>query len=171
MESFLAFILANFTLTLFALSIIFAGISLALQAKPISKAKCIDILFSYFLIFNIGISYIYNFVVHVFFGDMAAAFIGWSQSPFQLEVGFASLGFGVLGILSFWSGLGFRAATMIAPSMFLWGAAGGHIYQMIVAGNFAPGNAGIIFWSDIFIPVIGLSLLYLQYKHPPNDRD
>jgi hypothetical protein len=166
MEAFLVFILSNYTFTLFILGIIFAGVSLSLQWKSISKAQCVDIIFAYFLFFNIGISYIYSFIVHVFFGEMAAAFIGWSQSPFQLEVGFACLGFGIVGILSFWAGLGFRAATMIAPSMFLLGAAGGHIYQMIVANNFAPGNAGIIFWSDIFTPLIGLTLLYLQYKNP-----
>lgn len=166
MQALIAFILGNFTLSLFVLSIIFVVIALWRKPKPIGKAKVIDILFAYFLFFNIGISYLYNFVMHVFFGDMAAAFIGWAQSPFQLEVGFASLGFGVVGILSFWGSLGFRTATILAPSLFLWGAAGGHIYQMIVAGNFAPGNAGIIFWSDIFIPIIGLSLLCMQYRNP-----
>lgn len=166
MQTFIAFLLSNFTLTLFVLSIIFAGIALWRAQKPIGKSKTIDILFAYFLLFNIGFSYLYNFVIHVFFGDMAAAFIGWAQSPFQLEVGFASLGFGVVGVISYWSGFGFRAATILAPSLFLWGAAGGHIYQMVIANNFAPGNAGIIFWSDIFIPVIGLTLLYLQYRNP-----
>ena len=104
--------------------------------------------------------------MHVFFGDMVASFIGWSQSPFQLEVGFASLGFGAVGIMSFWAGFGFRAATVIAPSFFLLGAAGGHVYQMITAHNFAPGNAGTVFWTDILIPLLGFTLLTLQFKNP-----
>ncbi|WP_367606983.1 DUF6790 family protein [Legionella sp. W05-934-2] len=166
MQGLIAFALGNFTLSLFVLSLLFVGVALLRMPKPRGKAQVIDKLFAYFLLFNIGISYLYNFVMHVFFGDMAAAFIGWSQSPFQLEVGFASLGFCVVGLLSFWGNLGFRAATILAPSFFLWGAAGGHIYQMIVAHNFAPGNAGIIFWSDILIPIIGLTLLYMQYQHP-----
>jgi cytosine/creatinine deaminase len=29
-------------------------------------------------------SFFYNFVVHVFFGPMAAQFIGWYPSPFQI---------------------------------------------------------------------------------------
>jgi hypothetical protein len=33
---------------------------------------------------------------------------------------------------------------------------------MITAHNFAPGNAGIIFWTDIFIPLFGFALLWLQ---------
>jgi hypothetical protein len=35
---------------------------------------------------------------------------------------------------------------------------------MITAHNFAPGNAGIIFWSDIFLPLIGFALLRLQRR-------
>ena len=102
--------------------------------------------------------------MHVFFADMAAAFIGWKNSPFQYEVGFASLGFSIVGILAFRASLPFRAAAVIGPSFFLLGAAGGHIYQMIAAHNFAPGNAGIIFWTDIILPLIGFTLLYFQYR-------
>lgn len=166
MQEMIVFALSNFTLTLFVLSIIAAGIALAFKSKPVNKPVVIDVLFSYFLLFNIGISYLYNFVMHVFFGDIAAQFIGWAQSPFQLEVGFASLGFAVIGIISFWSKIGFRAATVIAPAMFLWGAAGGHIYQMVVANNYAPGNVGVIFWTDIFMPIIGFILLWWQYRNP-----
>ena len=166
MEKVIVFVLSNFTLSFFILSILCAGAAVAFKPKPINKAQIIEIFFSYFLLFNIGISYFYNFVMHVFFGDLAAHFIGWEQSPFQLEVGFASLGFSMVGIISFWSNLGFRAATVIAPALFLWGAAGGHIYQMIIAHNFAPGNAGVIFWTDVLMPVIGFALLWLQYKNP-----
>jgi hypothetical protein len=44
----------------------------------------------------------------------------------------------------------------------MFGAAAGHVYQMITAHNFAPGNAGIIFWSDILLPLFGFVLLWLQ---------
>ncbi len=53
---------------------------------------------------------------------------------------------------------------MIGPSFFLLGAAGGHIYQIVTAHNFAPGNAGAVLWTDIFIPVIGFALLWLSGK-------
>jgi hypothetical protein len=32
---------------------------------------------------------------------------------------------------------------------------------MVTAHNFAPGNAGIIFWTDILIPAFGFALLWL----------
>ncbi len=36
---------------------------------------------------------------------------------------------------------------------FRWTEAAGHIYQMVTAHNFAPGNAGVIFYMDIYIPL------------------
>jgi hypothetical protein len=44
------------------------------------------------------------------------------------------------------------------------GAAGGHVYQMITVHNFAPGNAGIIFWSDIVLFLLGFVLLWLSER-------
>jgi hypothetical protein len=35
---------------------------------------------------------------------------------------------------------------------------------MITAHNFAPGNAGIIFWSDILLPLIGFALLWFDRR-------
>lgn len=64
------------------------------------------------------------------------------------------------------SKLPFRFATLIPPAVFSLGAAGGHIYQMIAAGNFSPGNVGLVLPSDIVIPVIGFIFLWLSYKHP-----
>jgi hypothetical protein len=61
-----------------------------------------------------------------------------------------------------------RLAAIIGSGIFMLAAAGGHIYQMITAHNFAPGNAGIIFWSDIFLPLIGFALLWSQ-RRPGRD--
>jgi hypothetical protein len=43
------------------------------------------------------------------------------------------------------------------------GAAVGHIQQMVTTHDFAPGNAGIIFYLDIFIPLFGVALLWLWF--------
>lgn len=162
--AFIRFALSNFTLTLLIIGFIASAIAYFTKSAPRSHAQLVEALFSYFLLFSIGVSYFYNFVMHVFFGEMAARFIGWADSPFQLEVGFASLGFSLVGLLAFRGDMGLRTAAVVGPSAFLLGAAGGHIYQMITAHNFAPGNAGIIFWSDIILPLIGFALLYLQKR-------
>tara|TARA_R110002124_G_scaffold133834_1_gene296355 strand:+ start:228 stop:755 length:528 start_codon:yes stop_codon:yes gene_type:complete len=161
MQTLITFVLSNFTLTLFVVGLVASAIAIA-RAPHVTRDLVIEKLFAYFLLCSIFISLFYNFVMHVFFGEMAARFIGWAQSPFQAEVGFASLGFAVVGLLAFFGNRGIRIAAIVGPAMFLWGAAGGHVYQMVTAHNFAPGNAGIIFWSDILLPVIGFVFLWLQ---------
>jgi hypothetical protein len=153
MRDIIAFILGNFTLTFFVIGLFASAIALWRAQLPRSFAMIVEALFSYFLLFSIGFSYLYNFVLHVFFGKLAASFIGWEDSPFQLEVGFASLGFAAIGFLAFRGSFDLRLAAIVGPACFLWGAAGVHVYQMITAHNFAPGNAGIIFtaisWSRL----------------------
>ena len=51
-----------------------------------------------------------------------------------------------------------RIAAIVGPACFLWGAAGVHIHDMITTRNFAPGNAGIIFYSDILVPILGIPI-------------
>jgi hypothetical protein len=164
MRDTIAFALGNFTLTFFVLGLLASAIALWRTRQPRTGAVVIEALFSYFLLFSIAIANLYNFVMHVFFGKQAAAFIGWDDSPFQLEVGFASLGTAVVGLLAFKGSFDLRLAAIVAPACFLWGAAGVHIYQMVTAHNFAPGNAGIIFYSDILVPIIGFLFLWLQHR-------
>jgi hypothetical protein len=163
-KDFIKFILGNFTLTFFVLGFIGAIISICRHSPVKSRALTADILLKYFCLFAIGITYIYNTIVHIYFHELAARFIGWADSPFQIEVGTASLGFGVIGILAVRKDFGLRLAAVLGPSVFLLGAALGHVYQMLVNNNFSPGNAGIIFYSDWLIPLIGFILLYRCYK-------
>ena len=163
--NFIAAALSNFTLTFLVIGLIAAAISLARKPKPLTSAVVVEELFAYFLLFSIGIANLYNFVLHVFFGEVAASFIGWAQSPFQAEVGFASLGFGVVGLLAFRGSYGLRLGAVVAPACFLLGAAGGHVYQMVTQDNFAPGNAGAIFFTDILIPIFGFIMLGLARRN------
>src|SRR5215831_1753828 len=170
MKDVIAFILGNFTLTFFALGLLASAIALWRARPPRSFALIVEALFSYFVLFSIGFSNLYNFVLHVFFGKLAASFIGWEDSPFQLEVGFASLGFALVGLLAFRGSFDLRLAAIVGPAGFLWGAAGGHVYQMITAHNFAPGNAGVIFYSDILVPIVGFIFLWLQHRATASQR-
>ena len=96
---------------------------------------------------------------HVFFPATAAKLIGWDVSPFQLEVGMADLAIGATACIAFWRDLNFKAAAVSAASIFLLGDAVGHVKQMLIAGNFAPGNAGVPFYTDIICPVLAIALL------------
>jgi hypothetical protein len=165
MADLIFFVLGNFTLTFLIIGLIASGIALMRAPKPLTAPVVVEALFAYFLLFSIGVSFFYNFVFHTFFGELAASLIGWEDSPFQAEVGFASLGFAVIGFLAFRRSFDLRLAAVVGPALFLWGAAGGHIYQIITVHNFAPGNAGIIFYTDILIPIIGFVLLSLQRRY------
>lgn len=165
-ESSIRFLLSNYTLTLFVAGLAAAGISLVRQPQPLSRSLVFERLLAYYCLCGIGVGFCWNFVMHVFFGAMAAKFIGWEDSPFQFEVGTASLGFGVVGLLAFRQDFGLRLAAVTGPAMFLWGAAVGHVQQMIEHHNFAPGNAGIIFWMDLILPAVGYIFLYGWRRSP-----
>ena len=162
MKQAIQFALGNFTLTFLVIGMIASAISLLRAPKPVTAPVVVEALLFYFLMFSIGFSFFYNFVFHVFFGELAASYIGWADSPFQAEVGYASLGFAAVGLLAFKGGCCVRLAAILGPAMFQWGAAVGHINQIMTTGNMAPGNAGIMLYSDILLPVIGFALLWFK---------
>jgi len=155
-------VMSNFTLTFLVLGIAAALIAVARKADGFTRENLAEALLAYFILFTIAIAYFYNFVVHVFFGEVAADFIGWADSPFQAEVGYASLGFAAVGLLAFRGNSMVRLASILGPALFQWGAAVEHIRDMIATGNMAPGKAGVVFYSDIFLPVIGFALLWFK---------
>ena len=161
----ITFVLSNFPLTFLVIGLIVSLIAIARTPEPVDAATIVEKLISWHIFFAIGVSNLYNFVCHVFFGKMAAAFIGWADSPFQFEVGMASLGFSAVAFVAAFRSFDLRLAAILGPSLFLLGAAAGHAYQMATEHNFAPGNAGIIFYMDIIVPLVGFALLALQHRY------
>lgn len=154
--------LSNFTLTFLLAGLIAGLIAAALKPGGFTRDNLAEELLAYFILFTIAIAYFYNFIFHVFFGEFTAAQIGWADSPFQAEVGYASLGFAAIGLLAFKGSCMVRLASILGPAMFQWGAAGEHIHDILTTGNMAPGNAGVMLYSDIFLPVIGFALLWFK---------
>ena len=160
----IALILSNFTVAMIVLGILLAALSIYRSDSPRNRELVTDRLLAYLLLCAAGFTGVHGFIMHTFFSDFTAHFIGWQSNPFQFEVGMANLAVGILGILAFRAGRGFRSATVIATSIFLLGAWVGHIVQMVTQHNFAPGNAGSIFYTDLIIPVLLLTLLLLRYR-------
>jgi hypothetical protein len=46
----------------------------------------------------------------------------------------------------------------------LWGAAAGHLREILATKNYSPGNAGVVLWTDILLPVIGFYFLYFYHS-------
>lgn len=95
------------------------------------------------MLFGLGVagSGIASFFGHYFLSDIIAESIGWpSGSPFQLEMAFANLALGILGLVAAGRRDGFREATVIAVTVLGVGASVIHFQDMIATGNLAPGN-------------------------------
>ena len=163
--SVLFIVLGNFTVTFFVVGLIASAVALARRPKPLTGLSVAESLLKYFVLFSVGISFLYNFVFHVFAGQFAAQLIGWPDSPFQAEVGYASLGFGVVGLIAYRGSLGVRGVAVLGPSLFLLGAAVGHVVDIVTAGNLAPGNAGAILYTDIALPLVGAAFWFAQRYH------
>ncbi|WP_234831072.1 DUF6790 family protein [Rhodopseudomonas palustris] len=160
----IVFVLSNFSLSFLVAGLLFALVAIARAPRPLRSPEVIDKLLAWHVFWSIGVCYFYNFVMHGFFGKMSAAFIGWADSPFQFEVATASLGFSVVGFLAAFRSFDLRLAAILGASVFSLGAAAGHIYQMATQHNFAAGNAGVVFYTDIGIPVFGGVLLWLWWR-------
>jgi hypothetical protein len=113
MADLIRFVLGNFTLAFLLIGLVASAIALMRAPKPLTAPVVVEALFAYFLLFTIGVGSFYNFVLHTFFGELAAGFIGWEDSPFQAEVGFASLGFAVVGFLAFRGSFDLRLAAVV----------------------------------------------------------
>jgi hypothetical protein len=164
MATLITFVLANFPLTFFVLGLIAAGIAIALKPGGATFATIAEELLAYFILFSITGYFLYNFVMQVFFSELAAAYGGWATSPFQHEVGYASVGFAAVGLLAFKGSFDMRLAAILGPALFLWGAAIGHIQQIIVAADYAPSNAGIVLYGDILFLPVAFGLLWLKWR-------
>jgi hypothetical protein len=148
----IAFVLRNLPAFLFVLA-------LALAALRRDHHSSAERFLAWLLLLPIGVSGLWAGLFHVFFPTVAAGLIGWHVSPYQFEVGMADLAIGVTAMVSFWRDLSFKAAAVCAASIFLLGDAVGHVREMLVAGNFAPGNAGVPFYMDVICPVLAIALL------------
>jgi hypothetical protein len=151
------FVLSNFTAILFVAALICAALG---RRQPAA-----DRLLSWLLLLPIGVGGLWSAFFHLAYPEMAARFIGWENSPLQFEVGVADLAIGVAGCAAFRASFGFKAAVVLVNATFLLGDAVGHVRQMTAAGNFAPGNAGPLFYLDIILPLATIALLLIVRPH------
>lgn len=123
-----------------------------------------ETLLQHLLVWCIGAQGIWGATGHLFMADDVAKGIGWpTGSPFQRELGFASLGFGVAGLLCANYTGDYWLAMIIFYSIFMIGAGFGHIYELRRHGNRAKLNSGPILYTDILIPLVLIGLYaYLQ---------
>ena len=140
-----------------------AATDLAIQGFPLAFGPIIDSFLLWGLVIGIGVAGIVAFMGHYFRADEVAKKIGWpTGNPFQREVAFANLGYGVAGICCLAISDAFWLATILMAAIFLIGAGIGHIIEMKKHGNVAIYNTGAVVAYDILMPV-SLALLWVGH--------
>lgn len=135
-----------------------------LSKKPRTKTRVLEVFLLNYLVFIVGLTGLMAFYAHAFMAAQTAESIGWAPgSPFQFEIAGANLAVGVGGILCIWFRDKFWLATIIINGILLEVAAYGHIQQIIVAHDYAPNNAGMVLYTDIIAPIVGI-ILYILYR-------
>lgn len=97
------------------------------------------------VIYMIGWAGIGAAVSHMFFGKKISRTIGFRADAYEFEVGAASLGTGVAGLLAANYGPEYWFAVILVSSIFRVVCGFGHIRSMIAERNFAINNTLILF--------------------------
>ena len=155
-EKGIMWVLSNFNLLMFVLAVIYVLIHRMIVKHNVPEA---EIVYRWVSLFNLGIAGLYMAIVNAFYPAVAAMAMGWVSSPYQWQIAMIGLAIAVIGIMSFRASYSFRLATVIASTIFLWGAALGHLYQIIVFRNLTVGNAGSTLWMDIIVPIVLIGCL------------
>ncbi len=144
---------------------------LAQRGKLQDSTEVLRTLLTYLLVLGIGVSSWWGFVGHYFMSDTVAASVGWATgSPFQLELAFYHLGFGIVGVMCLWFRDDFWVAALVPVCVFAFGAASIHITDYLRHENTSPGNWGFaMFFGDVVIPATMLSLLWLYRRRVKHD--
>jgi hypothetical protein len=123
------------------LPLLLAVVHIALDRDARTRERRLELFLLYLLGIGAGANGIGGFSGHLFASDQVAEAIGWpAGNPFQLEVGFANLAIGILGVIAIHRRDGLREATVIAATVFSVGATIVHGMDILETGNLAPGN-------------------------------
>lgn len=132
--------------------------------KESTSYERLKVIFLYQVFFVIGINSLLAFYAHFFWGPDTARYIGWlPHNPFQQEVAFANLAIAILGLLAPFMGFQFWLATLLALTVWYWGDAYVHYIDYQQNGNVAPGNAGLPYYIDIFLPIFFICFIGVLY--------
>lgn len=123
------------------LPLLLTAVHLLLDRQANTTTWRIEVMLMYLLAISVGANGIGGAFGHLFLSDLVAEGIGWSAgSPFQLEMGYANLAIGVLGLVAVGRRDGFRAAAIVATTIIGVGATVVHLQDIAAHGNLSPGN-------------------------------
>jgi hypothetical protein len=153
------------------LPLLLAAGHMLLDRQSRTPARRIELVIIYLLAISVGANGLGGAFGHIFLSDLVAEGIGWpTGNPFQLEMGFANLLIGVLGVMAISRRDGFRTATILATTILGVGATAVHIYDIAHTGNLSPGNT-IQNLGNLLDPILLISLTWLASRNADPDGD
>ena len=142
-----------------------------LDRQARTPARRIELVMIYLFAISLGANGIGGAFGHLFLSDQVAEGIGWAAgSPFQLEMGYANLVIGVLGLMAIGRRDGFRTAAIIATAILGFGATIVHLQDIAAHGNLAPGNT-IQNIGNLLDPLLLIGLTWLSARLADPDAE
>lgn len=142
------------------LPLLLTAVHILLDRQANTTTRRIEVALMYLLAISVGANGIGGAFGHLFLSDLVAEGIGWpAGSPFQLEMGFANLTIGVLGLAAIGRRDGFRTAAVVATTIIGVGATFVHLQDIAAHGNLSPGNT-IQNISNLLDPVLLIALTW-----------
>lgn len=137
-----------------------------IRARDLHGSQAIATFLMWQIAIGIGLGYGYAAMGHLFAADRVAESIGWpAGSPFQREVGMWDASMGIVALLCLkFRETGFWTATILGIGIFSVAAGLGHVYEMVVHGDYSPNNAGPVMWLDLLYPLYLVGLLWLLHR-------
>lgn len=163
MQQILDWTIGNPSLVLYVIAILAIIIRIWGRQQTHEARPRVDISLAYMLLIPVGFNGLYQFVLHAFFGNTIAAYLGWAQSPFQADVAMANLALGILGCLSFRANYGFRLATAIAVILYQGGTALFQFIHYYPQFYTMPSNIGSVTFANLLI-LFTILLLINRYR-------
>lgn len=145
-------------------TIVFAAIHIAALKNARTAEGATRAVLTWAIFWNVGVAGLLGAYAHAFMPAETAAYIGWAPGgPFQFEVACANLALAALGFLSLFFNDMFRLATIVGQAVFFLGAAYGHLREIEISQNMAPGNAGAPLYMDIALPPV-LLVIWIVHR-------
>lgn len=156
--------LNNFGLFMFVVAMFFIIVHKLIVRQRVSEY---EIVYRWMVLFPLGFTAIYSFVIYVFYPESVGIMLGWGMGAAEFELAIANLALGLVAVLSFNASYNFRLATVIANTVFLFGVAFTHIYKMSLQSNFMVSYAGSWLWlHSLILPlVLWICIIGLRKGH------
>jgi hypothetical protein len=156
-------IASGISFVLESLPAVLLPVAVACAALGFGRECGAERLLSWVLLLPIGVAGIWGALFDSGFLARSAALPGWQASSLEFNGVTADLAIGLTACLAFQRTLGFKAAVVIAASVFLLGKATEHLRQMLTT-NFPPGDLGAPLLMDLTCPLLSLVLLVLSWR-------